>query len=47
MEKNTFSAVRGVKVSLPGSPKNIRDERLEIFLSLVSVISDSMNREFS
>jgi hypothetical protein len=47
MAKNTFSVVRGVRVSLPGSPKNIRDGRLEIFLSLVNMISYTMSREFS
>jgi hypothetical protein len=33
MAKNTFSAVRGVRGSLPGSPKSIQDGRLEICLS--------------
>jgi hypothetical protein len=34
MAKNTFSAVRDVRASLPGSLKSIQDGRLEICLSL-------------
>jgi hypothetical protein len=33
MAKNTFSVVRGVRASFPGSPKSIQDGRLEICIS--------------